>query len=244
MQKTAVFVALLLISASAVRSEVQFGQFEVTFTAAELLDPETIDTVSEFMDVNEDTVWKMYVPESYDPDVPAGLMVYISPSDKGWTPKGWRTVLDDANLIWISANASGNEVMRAKRMIYAVLAPQIAAASYKIDTDRIYLSGFSGGGKVSGMVAVDFANLFKGAIYICGAENRIDESSELFSQVKNNRYVFLTGSADFNLTYRIYRRYESAGVKNIELIRVPRMSHSNPNTLYFRKAINYLDQRE
>jgi hypothetical protein len=226
--------------------DVQYGQFEVTYTAAELLDQETIESVSEFMDVNEDVVWSMYVPESYDPDIPAGLMVYISPSDSGWTPKGWRTVLDDENLIWISANASGNEVMVAKRMIYAVLAPQIAAAAYKIDTDRVYLSGFSGGGKVSGMVAIDFANLFRGAIYICGAENRIDEASELISQVKKNRYVFLTGSEDFNrdLTYKIHRRYETAGVPNIELIKVPRMSHSNPNTLYFRKAVNYLDQRE
>lgn len=182
MQKTAIG-AVLLICASAAASEIQYGQFEVTFTAAELLDQETIDSVSEFMDVNAAVVWSMYVPETYDPSAPAGLMVYISPSDKGWTPKGWRTALEDANL-------------------------------------------------------------FKGAIYICGAEDRIDKSSELFSQLKNNRYVFLTGSEDFNLTYRIYRKYESAGVKNIELIRVPRMSHSNPDTLYFRKAINYLDQRE
>lgn len=226
--------------------DVQYGQFEVTFTGAELMDPATIDTVSEFMDVNEDITWKMYVPKTYDPSIPAGLMVYISPSEEGWIPRRWQSVFNDENLIWISANASGNEVIVAKRMIYAVLAPQIAAASYKIAVDRVYLSGFSGGGKVSGMVAVDFANLFKGALYICGAEDRIDKSSDMFSQVKKNRYVFLTGSADFNReqTHKVYRRYESAGIPNIEYINVPRMAHANPDTRYFLKAIKFLDQRE
>ncbi len=246
MKNAALVVVLFLICAGAAASEVQYGQFEVTFTTAGLMDPATKDTVSEFMDIHEDITWKMYVPKTYDPSVPAGLMVYISPSDKGWIPKRWQSVFNDENLIWISANASGNEVIVAKRMIYAVLAPQIATASYEIDTDRIYLSGFSGGGKVSGMVAVDFANLFKGAIYICGAEDRIDESSEMFSQVKKNRYVFLTGSDDFNRdqTHKIYRRYESAGITNIEYIKVPRMAHANPDTRYFLKAINFLDQRE
>jgi predicted peptidase len=173
-------------------------------------------------------------------------MVYVSPSQKGWMPRSWQPVFDDENLIWISANSSGNEEIVAKRMLYAVLAPQIAAVSYKIDPARVYLSGFSGGGKVAGMVAVNFANIFKGAIYICGAEYWIDDPPKLFSEVKNNRYVFLTGSEDFNrdLTYKIYRKYKSAGVSNIELINVPQMTHSNPDTRYFLKAINYLDQRE
>ncbi len=246
MKNAALVVALFLICASAAASEVQYGQFEVTFTAAELLDSATMDTVSEFMDVDADITWKMYVPETYDPAVPAGLMVYISPSQKGWMPRRWQSVIDDKNLIWISANASGNEELVAKRMIYAVLAPQIVTTSYKIDPDRVYLSGFSGGGKVSGMVAINFANIFRGAIYICGAEYWLEDPPSLFSHVENNRYVFLTGSEDFNqdLTYKIYHKYQSAGLENVELINVPRMAHKNPDTRYFLEAINYLDQRE
>jgi hypothetical protein len=246
MKNVAFVVAFSFVCTSATASEVQYGQFEVTHTAAELLDPETVDTVSEFMDVNDEIVWNMHVPESYDPNVPAGLMVYISPSDQGWMPRGWQSVIDDENLIWISANSSGNEVIVAKRMIYAVLAPQIATASYRIDPDRVYLSGFSGGGKVSGMVAINFANIFRGAIYICGAEYWSEDRPPMFSQVEKNRYVFLTGSEDFNrdLTYKIYRKYQSAGLENVELINVPRMTHQNPSARYFLKAINFLDQRE
>lgn len=244
--KYAALVVAFFFSYASSADDIQYGQFEVTHTAAELLDPETIATVSEFMDVNDEIVWNMHVPESYDPNVPAGLMVYISPSDKGWMPRGWQPVIDEENLIWISASASGNEVLVAKRMIYAVLAPQIATASYKIDPDRVYLSGFSGGGKVSGMVAINFANIFRGAIYICGAQFWSEDRPQMLSQVEKNRYVFLTGSEDFNrdLTYRIFRKYESAGIENVELINVPRMTHQNPSTRYFRKAINFLDQRE
>ena len=226
--------------------EIQYGQFEVTHKAVEFLDPETIDTVASFLDAETDITWKMYVPKSYDPARPAGLMVYISPSQKGWIPRKWQSVFNDSNMIWISANESGNEVVVGKRMIYAVLAPQIAAKNYQIDKDRIYLSGFSGGGKVSGMVAINFANLFRGALYICGAEYWNEEPPRHFANVEKNRYVFLTGSQDFNhdLTYKIFFKYEAAGLENIELINVPRMAHENPDTRYFRKALEFLDHRD
>ncbi len=130
-------------------------------------------------------------------------------------------------------------------MLYAVLGPQIAAKNYRIDTDRIYLSGFSGGGKVAGMVSIDFANLFKGAIYICGTEHWTSHPPKLFDQVKANRYVFLTGTEDFNrdLTGDTYYKYKKAGLRNIKLMVVPRMRHENPSTRNFRTAINYLDER-
>lgn len=227
-------------------AEIQYGQFELTHQPAKFLDQETIDSVSHFIDVEADVTWKLYVPESYDPDKPAGLMVYISPTQKGWIPRKWQPVFDDANMIWISANESGNEVVVGKRMIYAVLAPQIATRKYKIDEDRIYLSGFSGGGKVSGMVAINFANLFRGALYICGAQYWNEDPPRHFANVEQNRYVFLTGTQDFNrdLTYKIFFKYEEAGLENIEVINVPRMAHANPNATYFRKALEFLDRRE
>lgn len=242
----AVLVALLLFVTSSAADEVQHGQFEVTYQLSALLDQETIDSVSDFMDVDADVTWKMYVPDSYDPEKPAGLMVYISPTRKGWMPRSWQEVIDESNLIWIAANESGNEELVAQRMLYAVVGPQIAESRYRIDADRIYLSGFSGGGRVSGMVAVNFANLFRGAIYICGAEFWREEVPRYFANMEQNRYVFLTGSDDFNrdLTYSTYFKYKKAGLENIELINVPRMSHQNPDTRYFRKAIEFLDQRD
>jgi predicted esterase len=226
--------------------DIRRGQFDITFTPAQLLDAETLASVAEFVDADEEITWKMHVPESYDPAKPAGLMVYISPSDKGYMPRGWQPVIDDQNFIWISADQAGNETRVGRRMLFAVLGTQLAAVDYRIDEDRVYLSGFSGGGKVSGMVAIHFANKFKGAIYICGAEFWDQSPPPLFEQVETNRYVFLSGSNDFNLdlTKKIYRSYKGAGLSQIKLIVVPRMAHSNPNTKYFRQAVNFLDERE
>ena len=245
-------VLLLLFAAAASASETadagadaRRGQFEVTYTIATLLDQVTTEAVTEYMDVNSDVTWQVYVPEAYDPGKPAGLMVYISPTDKGWLPRRWQPVIDDSNLIWIAAHDSGNEKIVAIRMLYAVLGPQIVRSMYHIDPDRVYLSGFSGGGKVSGIVAINFANVFRGAIYICGAEHWLEDPPAHFEHVEKNRYVFLTGSNDFNrdLTSRIFRKYEAAGLRNIEFIKVPRMGHSNPPTRYFQMAIDFLDQR-
>ncbi len=169
--------ALILLCASIVvvhananeadEPDIRRGQFDITFTPAQLLDAETLASVAEFVDADEEITWKMHVPESYDPTKPAGLMVYISPSDKGYMPRGWQPVWDQSR-------------------------------------------------------------------------------PTLFEQVETNRYVFLSGSNDFNLdlTKKIYRSYKGAGLSRIKLIVVPRMAHSNPNTKYFRQAVNFLDERE
>ena len=96
------------------------------------------------------------------------------------------------------------------------------------------------------MVAIDFTNLFKGAIYICGVLHWKINLPVLYDQVKANRYVFVTGKDDFNndLTKNIYRKYPSVGLCNIHLMGIPGMAHKTPGTKDFRKAISYLDQRE
>jgi predicted peptidase len=225
---------------------VRYGKFEVTYTPAQLIGQSTLDSVSDVIGAKEEITWKMYVPETYNASKPAGLMVYIGPTAEGRMPPGWQLVVDEENLIWISANQSGEETQSARRILYAVLAPQIASRGYLIDTDRIYLSGFSDGGEVASTVAINFANLFDGAIYICGAMHWTEHPPKLFEHVKANRYVFLTGEDDINrdLTGFIYRKYQDAGVPNVRLMIVRSMRHTNPDTENFRKALNYLDERE
>lgn len=243
---SALIVFCLVASGPTAKAQdVRTGKFDLTFTPAELLDPDTLESVTEVIGADEKITWKMYVPETYDKGKPAGLMVYISPTTRGTLPRAWRSAMDDEYLIWISANRSGNNIDTSKRMLYAVLGPQIAARNYSLDGDRIYLSGFSGGGKVASMVAIDFANLFKGAIYIGGAAFWQPDPPVRFEQVRKNRYVFLSGQKDFNLglTREIHRKYQEAGLSNIELMIVPGMPHSTPGARDFRAAINFLDQR-
>jgi hypothetical protein len=226
--------------------DIQYGRFDVERTASELVDPSTLESMSDILDADKRITWQVYVPDSYDPNKPAGLMVYISPTRQGHMPKGWQSVFGEENLIFISADQSGNRTPTERRMLFAALAPYVVAENFEIDADRIYVSGFSGGGKAASIAAIHFSDLFTGAIYICGAEFLSDFSPTRLTRAMSNRYVFLTGGRDFNrgLTRNIYGEYERAGLVNIILMSIPGMGHDTPDRAHFQEAINYLDQRE
>jgi len=242
---------LLLWCAATIAEErdepgIQYGWFDVTRTAVEMVDPSALENMSDVIEADKEITWQVYVPDSYDPSKPAGLMVYISPTRQGRMPSGWQPVFDGENLIFISANQSGNRTPTKRRMLFAALAPYVVSSDFEVDPDRIYVSGFSGGGKVASIASIHFANLFTGAIYICGAEFWSDIPPALRSKAMSNRYVFLTGDRDFNrtLTRNIYRKYERAGVVNINLMTIRGMGHETPDRERFREAIHYLDRRE
>jgi poly(3-hydroxybutyrate) depolymerase len=228
------------------RPDVQYGRFEVSRTAAQLVDLVGSASMLDALVDDETISWRIYVPETYDASKPAGLMVYISPTSSGEIRGDWQSVIDSENLIWIGANQSGNRTRTNKRILLATLAPYLASESYEIDPDRVYLSGFSGGGKAAGLASVHLARLFKGAIFICGAESWSDAEPEQLLAAAANRYVFVTGSRDFNntLTRRVHRKFERAGLVNSRLMVISGMEHSTPDVEHFREAILYLDRRE
>ena len=146
------------------------GAFEIQRTLAEVLGEQRAAGLAGIQPPDEVVSWQVYVPESYDPGRPPGLLVYISPIQSGRVPQDWERVLEARNLIWMSADKSGNQVHVQRRALYAVIAPTVIGANYAVDRSRVYLTGMSGGGKMASMVAVDHAHIFKGAVYNCGVE--------------------------------------------------------------------------
>ena len=212
-------------------------------TIAELVDKSSQGFFAGVIDADAPIEWQLYVPTSYDSATPAGLMVYVSPTGSGHIPPGWEQVMAEKNLIWIAANKSGNRINPGRRVSFAILATVLAKREYAIDRDRIYVSGFSGGGRVASVIAPQYAELFKGAVYNCGVNFWGDQTPKLMDRVKANRYVFVTGSDDFNRreTRKIFGAYRKAGVENIKLLDIAHMGHSNPDARDFAAAIDYLD---
>ena len=221
------------------------GEFNASFTITELLGATSAEQYERIIPSDEAVEWEIYVPENYDPERPAGVLIYISPRQKGNIPKQWKSLLDEYNLIWIGANNSGNRVIVPRRMAYALAAPAVIDKYYQIDIERIYLTGFSGGGKVASMLAARYPDVFKGAIFNCGAEFWGAEKPERLDLIKANRYVFVTGTYDQALepTKKAYRGFRKAGVEHSKLMVVRNMTHSNPKRRDFEKAIEYLDSR-
>jgi predicted esterase len=220
------------------------GEFVLGLTLADLVSPETAEHLAGIIAADERIDWQVYVPASYDPSQPAGLLVYISPTPSGEIPRGWKPVLDEHNVIWIGADRSGNSELVARRVLFALLATSAIRRQYAIDEERVYLTGLSGGGKTASMVATDQAQLFRGAIYNCGVEFW-DQEPERIELIRQNHYVFVTGTYDQALrpTKRAHRSYLKAGVENSKLMVINKMTHRNPDSFEFEEALKYLDSR-
>ena len=223
--------------------DVRTGEFKASYTVRDLLGEKAARKYDRIVAPDEAIEWEIYVPETYDPEHPAGILIYISPTPKGDIPSQWRSLLAEHNLIWIGANKSGNRVQVQRRMAFALTAPAVINRSYQIDNQRIYLSGFSGGGRVASMMAADYPEIFKGAIFNCGADYWGDDEPERLDLIRTNRYVFLSGTYDDALeqTKKAYRGFQSAGVEHSKLLVIRNMGHRNPKRRDFEKAIEYLD---
>ena len=61
--------------------------------------------------------------------------------------------------------------------------------------------------------------------------------------MKQNRYVFLTGSDDFNrrMVQKAAAEYEAAGIESIELKIIAHHGHDLPTASIMSDALNFLD---
>src|SRR5258706_11085518 len=109
-----------------------------------------------------DESFEVYVPADYTDDKPVGLLVFSNPHPSGRPPQNYVALLDKYHLIYVGANKAGNKRFVRLRMCLAIDAAVNIRARDKIDPDRIYVSGISGGGRVASLLGVGFADVFRG----------------------------------------------------------------------------------
>lgn len=222
----------------------QKGQFEIVSNTQEIFGNELSSLYKEIIGQDENITLEIQIPANYNTENPPGIMVYISPQNSINIPSGWLDLMESENLIWVAARESGNKIFTTKRILLTLAGLQYIQENYTINNQRVYISGLSGGGRVASMVATQYPQFFKGAIYNCGVNFWNEVSEEQLKLIKENRFVFLTGTDDFNLndTKQVYSKYKKADVENINLMIIPRMGHTNPKKNRFAKAIKYLDE--
>jgi len=235
----------LLTLASAQESAPPTGEYTARSTVVELLGAEGAQPFGEKIPIDQPITWEVFVPANYDPAKPAGVLVFINSRNSGLIEPEWKAVMENTNLLYIGANESGNQIDVPNRVAYAVLAPRVIINSYEVDLERIYVSGFSGGSRVASMVATEYNRLIKGAIYNSGANFWGESALPRYREMVNHRYVFLTGTEDFNLedTREVYQAYQDAGIKNSKLMVIPGLAHKRPTAADLEAAIRYLDLR-
>ena len=112
--------------------------------------------------------WVVSTPAAAAEGEPHGLFVFISPRDQGSVPGNWRETLEKNRLIWVGPNEAGNRVSTLWRVAVALESVDLATRRYRIDPDRIYISGHSGGARVASTVAFFHPDRFTGGVYFAG----------------------------------------------------------------------------
>jgi predicted esterase len=236
----------LLFAGTVTADEAPVGQeFEIETTPLELLGEEGAARYRKILDPGEPLRYAVYYPARRE-SAPPGVFVYISPGDSGRIDPRWRRVMDERNLVYIAAHHSGNRVRTNRRMVLAVFALRTLEGRAPLDASKLHVSGFSGGGRVASLVASQYPEAFTHALYICGANFWKKSQTPRVDRVIRNRFVFLTGSRDFNLadTRRVHQRYLKAGAVNSELMIVPGMGHELPDAAWLTRALRYLAGEE
>ncbi|MBT8048478.1 MAG: hypothetical protein HKN57_10785 [Xanthomonadales bacterium] len=217
------------------------GDLQISKTLNNLLGEEDAARYRDVISPKKSITWHVYIPKNASTE-PPGVMVYVSPERSGQIDYRWREVMDQQNLVYISANNSGNRKTVKLRVVLAVMGLKALGPRLTLAADRVYISGFSGGGRVASYVASQFPKLFTGAIYICGADFWKQEYSPKVDLMLPNRFVFVTGSKDFNRdeTRAVFRRYLEAGAANSKLMVIPGMAHEKPGKQDLNEALDYL----
>lgn len=232
-----------LASASALGER---GAFRIKFRAAELFSEKQASQCKDFVSMDTEMTWEVFVPDSYDPAKPAGVLTYVSPTRSGPVPEPWKPVLAARNLIWISGNKTGNFTGVQHRSIFAILGTELVRNSYTVDDSRLYITGFSGGGRMASILIHRYQHLYKGALYLCGVNHWEDLPKSDVDAMLQRKHVFLTGSKDFNWrdTVDVSRLYKERAQKNFPVMVIDGMGHRLPDPPEMATALDYLDNLE
>ena len=204
--------------------------------------------------------WAVYVPADYKPSASYGVYVFISASTRNNIPKDWEPMFDKMNLIWISPKQAGNNDHTIYRHAKSACSPSILSrAGYNIDKDRIYIGGGSGGGRMSGRVAISFPHIFSGVFSFNGFDfcKRTPLAGGKFlppgcnvppaTQAKafaKLRIAMFYGKKDklvpYNYAVAVYKN-TAQHVRNCKMLTDPNGGHSMPDIDYIKEGMMFVD---
>jgi len=208
-------------------------------TLAELFEPAEAAALAHTLPADRPVHFRVRLTGSEHP----GVLVFVRADDSGEPPAGWDVPLEQRNLMWISAEGYGNRLPTAQRMLVAVMGLKLAQREAQLDPRRRYVGGMSGGGRVASQLASHFPRLVTGALYVVGADFWTREERALQPLIAANRYVFVTGTKDFNRKEmrKVFARYQQAGAMHSLLLDLPGLGHAYPDAAQLARALEFLD---
>lgn len=206
----------------------------------------------------KDESFEIYIPPDCRADNRHGLIVWIPPG-RAEVPPEWLDVFDRTKLIWVAPNNAGNTRNALVRVALAMDAVHNVKKLYPIDEGRIYVAGFSGGGRAASIAAVGFPDVFTGGVCMMGCNfyrvvpagpgtsypvGSFRPPGRLFDEVKGHPLVLMTSDGDMNRpqTKAYYDAFRREGFKHVTYIEVPNLGHQMPETEWLEKTLAELDR--
>lgn len=199
------------------------------------------------------------LPADHDPEATAGLVVWVSPTPNWRIPPPFAVVLDGLGFIAVGVDNTGNQRAIIDRLQLQFDAIATVADRYRVDPDRVYVTGVSGGGRCSSILVGCFPDRFAGALPIVGLDSPhvlpLDDGKLIAGSfkrqrgdrlrlVRERRVFAITGSEDFNRAEMEERahRQEADGVP-IRLEIVPGMTHADlPAAELVAEGMRWIDE--
>ncbi len=209
----------------------------------------------------------IHVPAGYDGTKPFGLIVFIPATGNiQAVPKDWEKVLADKRLLFVCPQKAENSCETSRRMGLAVMGALKMQELYKIDPQRVYAAGISGGARIASDLGFYQADIFHATIQSCGSNfprevprvlavplardkgERYGLSQATDAEWKNARekvrFVIATGPGDFrhaNLLDIFEGGFKKEGFKAM-LFDVPGMKHEICNGTTLLQALDFIEQ--
>jgi hypothetical protein len=194
-----------------------------------------IDSVKIANTANES--YAIYLPEQYVKSVPSAIVFIFDPDARGKIGiEPFVLAAETYNYILVCSNNSKNgpadiNLGIANRLFDSVF------SEYIIDSSQLYISGFSGGARLAGTIAIS-SGAFQGVI-ACGASfNGIDKLS---LQGNNFSYVGMVGSKDMNYQEMIQNAAWLDKVKIKNTLFVSHLDHTWPAQKEMLLAFDWLE---
>lgn len=239
------------------RTDLRFGQ-AAPYSDAEGITKHFGFTVPmpEYSITNES--FELRAPETLAANEAWGLLVWISPDDDPTTPGDWDSELSKQHLLLVSAHRCGNTRHPLDRFRLALDATSNMCRRYKVDRQRIYIGGFSGGARIASMLGVAYADVFTGTLCVCGANFYRDIPASggqyylatftpnpgvLLQAKRGGRFVLVTGDHDENrdsMSRIATRGFKGEGFRHVLYLEAPGLGHEMPSAKALATALEYL----
>ncbi len=171
------------------------------------------------------------------------LVLFISAGDQ---PAGWsqlESVCRQKGIAFASPFGAGNNTPMPRRMRLVLDVLDDLRRRHRIDPDRTYLAGFSGGGRVACGIAFALPELFGGVIPVCSAGDLREEPWLRPRVIDRLSVAMITGTSDFNRgEVERFRGPMLTGIGvRTKVSVVEKLGHGIPDSKAFTESIEWLE---